>query len=148
MDAGIEELELRLLDITSRGLADTNALGSDFWLDTSSRLTDAKLGGLANRLRPLTRKDSPDLHQQVTIIGDLYLAVRSWRKLDQFDPQKRSELLQYLGINIKKEQVFTQPPRDDHWLVMGSVEGQEDRLRYRRVWLRGEQRKRFALLLE
>lgn len=148
MNAGVDELELRLLDIASRGLADTNALGSDFWQDTATRLTDAKLGGLANRLRSLIRTDEPDLVQQASIIGDLYLAVRSWRKLDQLDPKKRSELLQYLGVNLKKEQVFTQPSRDDHWLVMGIAEGQEDRLRFRRVWLRGENRKRYALLLE
>lgn len=148
MQQGMDELELRLLDIVTRGLADTNTLGPDFWTDTATRLTDAKLGGLANRVKALIRNEHPDLNQQSAMIGDLYLAIRAWRKLDQLPDRNRSELLQYTGINLKKDQVLVQPAKEDHWLVMGSTEGQEDRLRYRRVWLRGEQCKRYALLLE
>ncbi|PHI18311.1 hypothetical protein CEQ90_18545 [Lewinellaceae bacterium SD302] len=148
MSSGIDELELRLLDIASRGLADTNSLGNDFWEDTANRLTDAKLGGLGNRLRSLIRSGEPDLEQQSSIIGDLYLAIRAWKKRDEIPENNYSELLQYAGVNLKKEVIRAQPGREDHWLVMGSAEGSEDRLRYRRVWLRGEQRKRYALLLE
>lgn len=149
MDQGIEELELRLLDIGKQGLADTSALGTEFWQDTATRLNDAKLGGLANRLRPLTKvSETPDFQLQTSIVGDLYLAVRSWRKREELPPERQSELLQLLGVNLKKEEVLQQPAKDDHWLVMGTVLGAEDRLRYRRVWLRGESRKRYALLLE
>lgn len=148
MGQGVEELEVRLLDIVSRGLADTNALGNDFWLDTAARLTDAKLGGLANRLRATHRQTDLAPERQIRILADLYLAIRAWRKLDRLPPERRDELLQYAGINLKKEQLAQGPPRPDHWLVMGTLEGQEDRLRYRRVWLRGESRKRYALLLD
>lgn len=149
MDQGIEELELRLLDIAKKGLADTNSLGPEFWQDTATRLNDAKLGGLANRLRPLFRpSETPDFQLQASIVGDLYLAIRSWRKREELPPERQSELFQLLGVNLKKDEVLQQPAKEDHWLVMGSVLGAEDRLRYRRVWLRGESRKRYALLLE
>lgn len=148
MSSGIDELELRLLDIATRGLADTNMLGADFWLDTANRLTDAKLGGLGNRLRAMVRVGEPKLEQQSRVIGDLYLAIRAWKKQEALPEKRRLELLQYTGINLKKDQVHNQGSREDHWLVMGTAEGQEDRLRFRRVWLRGEQRKRYALLLD
>ena len=93
MSSGIDELELRLLDIASRGLADTNGLGNAFWEDTANRLTDAKLGGLGNRLRSLIRSGEPDLNQQSRIIGDLYLAIRAWKKRDEIPEKQNSELL-------------------------------------------------------
>lgn len=147
MDQGLTDLELRLLDLMDRGLADTNAQGEEFWLDTAARLTDAKLSGMANRLRSVIAAGD-DSTVQLNWLGDAYLAIRAWRNRDQLDPKQREELYRYLGLNVKKDQLAQRPGKNDHWLVMGSFEGVEDRLRYRRVWLRGEKCKRYALLLE
>lgn len=147
MDEGLSDLETRLIDIIDRGLADTNVLGPEFWHETAARLTDAKLAGLGNRLRLLANKD-PQPNEQLRVIADLYLAVRAWQQRSILPPKQAEELYQFCGINLKKDELLTRPGRNDHWLVMGSVEGVEDRLRYRRVWLRGEDSKRYALLLD
>lgn len=148
MQEGIADLELRLIDILDRGLADTNTLGAAFWDATAKRLTDAKLPGLGNRVRSLARVEHPNLDQQLRIIGDLYLVVRSWQNQAALSPKQQDELYQVCGVNLKKEEVTARPPRNDHWLVMGQTQGTDDRLRYRRVWLRGEGVKRYALLLD
>ncbi|MEL6358175.1 MAG: hypothetical protein AAFQ37_14725, partial [Bacteroidota bacterium] len=147
MEDGIAELELRLVDIFERGLADTNTQGQGFWFDMAARLTDAKLGGLANRVRTLANAEL-EAKEQIRLLGDLYLAVRSWQNEGKLNEKQRVELYQVLGVNVKKEEVLARPGKNDHWLVMGTVEGVEDRLRYRRVWLRGEKIKRYALLLD
>ena len=149
MDSGIDELELRLLDVARRGIADTLGQGSETWLTTAARLTDAKLPGLAGRVRRLASLDPVGAEEEIArTLGDLYLFLRAWRIRDEFTDARREELYQLAGINTKKEELLRRPPLDDHWLVLGVVEGQEDRLRYRRVWLRGETSRRYCLLLD
>lgn len=147
MQQGLQELELRLLDIIERGLADTNALGSAFWEDTAARLTDAKLPGLANQIRFINPTEA-STEVQLRLLSDFYLAIAAWKNRAQLASQQQQELNKLLGVNIKKEVLWQQPGQQDHWLVMGQIEGVEDRLRFRRVWLRGEKSRRFALLLD
>ena len=149
MDAGIDELELRLLDVTRRGIADTLGQGVDTWLTIAARLTDAKLPGLAGRVRRLASLGAGEAHTEVArTLGDLYLFLRAWRIRDELSAPRRDELYQLAGINTKKEDLLARPAVTDHWLVVGTLEGKEDRLRYRRVWLRGESTRRYALLLD
>ncbi|CAH0999599.1 hypothetical protein LEM8419_00899 [Neolewinella maritima] len=149
MDSGIDELELRLLDVARRGLADTLAQGDDSWLTTAARLTDAKLPGLAGRVRQLASLDTDGTTSELARgLGDLYLFLRAWRIRDELTPERQDELYQLAGITTKKDELLRRPVTSDHWLVVGTVNGQEDRLRYRRVWLRGEQSRRYALILD
>ncbi|PPK85684.1 hypothetical protein CLV84_2587 [Neolewinella xylanilytica] len=149
MSEGIDELELRLLDIARRGIADTQAQGADTWLAMATRLTDAKLPALAGRVRRLA--DQPEEAAEETIartLGDLYLFVRAWHIRDEFTPDRRDELYQAAGITTRRDELLQRTGKSDHWLVLGTVQGEEDRLRYRRVWVRGERSKRYALLLD
>ena len=149
MTDGIDELELRLLDIARRGTADVMAQGPEVWLSLAGRLTDAKLSGLAGRVRGLAAlEDDFDKRRIVRTLGDLYLFVRAWRRLDDSPPDRRRQLLQLAGLTVRKDELFLQPKVDDHWLVLGSLTKQEEALSSRRVWLRGERSRRFALLLD
>lgn len=146
MAAGLEDLEMRLQDIMRRGLADTQQQGAH-WQEMAARLTDAKLSGPAARIRRIAAADTPPAIMLATL-GDLFLLCRAFRQLDQLAPDRQAELFRQLGVSPKKDVVLLQPAREDLWLVMGVSEGVEDRLRFRRVWLRGEKRKRFALLID
>ena len=149
MTDGVDELELRLLDVARRGIADTLAQGPDTWIATAGRLTDAKLPGLAGRVRRLASLPEEEAEAGIArTLGDLYLFIRAWHLRDEFSPDRLTELYQIAGINTRRDELLQRPGKSDHWLVLGTVEGEEDRLRYRRVWLRGERSKRFALLLD
>ncbi|THH39975.1 hypothetical protein [Neolewinella litorea] len=149
MTSGVDELELRLLDVARRGIADTQGQGEESWLSMATRLTDAKLPGLAGRVRRLAGLGAEGTEGEIArTLGDLYLFVRAWRIRDEFPPDRREELYQLAGITTKKDELLGLPAKEDHWLVLGSVSGTEDRLRYRRVWLRGERSRRYALLLD
>lgn len=149
MTSGIDELELRLLDVARRGIADTLGQGSETWLATAARLTDAKLPGLAGRVRRLASLNEEDARTEIArTLGDLYLFTRSWRIRDELTEGRRDEVYQLAGITTKKDELLALPATQDHWLVLGVVNGQEDRLRYRRIWLRGEKTRRYALLLD
>ncbi|NJC26733.1 hypothetical protein [Neolewinella antarctica] len=149
MTSGVQELELRLLDVARRGIADTLAQGPDPFLSAAARLTDAKLPGPAGVFRRLAAL-GPDGNETdiARALGDLYLFVRAWKNRDELPKDRYGELAQFAGLKPKKEEILSRPGRNDHWLVLGVVEGAEDRLRFRRVWLRGEKSKRFALVLD
>lgn len=152
MQSGMTELEQRLDDILRRGLAEINQLGPDYWTGFAARLVDAQLPAIARRLRRIPsylEAEPATAHEYILReLGQLYLLLRAWRKRDRLSPARQTELLTTLGVNVKKEEVLSERPVVDHWLVLGLVEGSEERLRYRRVWLRGEKTGRYALLLD
>ena len=149
MTAGLDELELRLLDLARTGIAETAGQGTQVWLDIATRLTDNKLPGLAARIRRLASLPEAEAERAIArTLGDLFLFIRAWRFRDEFPPERVEELYQVAGITTRRDELAARPAREDHWLVVGVVEGEEDRLRYRRAWLRGERSKRYALLLD
>ncbi|MEM6877126.1 MAG: SWIM zinc finger family protein [Bacteroidota bacterium] len=148
MSEGIADLEVRLLDILRSGLAIAAAYEPDYWLSAAARLTDAQLPGLAGRLRSLASKDPCTPQDVAAAVSDAYLLCSAWQELDRLDTARQVELYRLMGMSPKKDLVLSRPGRNDLWLVMGVVEGIEDRLRFRRVWLRGEQCQRYVLIID
>lgn len=147
MSEGVDELEIRLLDITRRGIADTLAQGPELLLSAAARLTDAKLSGPAGHLRRLAGLGPDGTEQQFArTLGDLYLFVRAWKNRQALPIDRHDELLQFAGMATRKDEILSRPALTDHWLVMGVIAGQDDKLRWRRTWLRGEKSRRFALV--
>ena len=149
MNEGVGELEVRLLDVARRGIADTLAQGPDPFLSAAARLTDAKLPGPAGHLRRLAGLGADGTEAAVArTLGDLYFFVRAWRNRADLPPKQLDELYQFAGLTTKKDELLARPGLTDHWLVLGVVNGQEDKLRFRRVWLRGETSRRYALVVD
>jgi hypothetical protein len=149
MDAGVEDLEVRLIDFARRGVADTMALQEEVWLAAAARLQDAKLPGPAGRLRRIAGLPAKDKELAISrTLGDLFFFVRSWKKRHQLPMAKQEELWQVGGLLPKKDDILSQKGLEDHWLVMGGKTGREEKLTYRRTWFRGERSRRFALLLD
>jgi hypothetical protein len=149
MDQGVEELDKWLQNIARQGLA-TLAAAPEEWESIAARLVDSKLGSLARRIRQcqalLMQDDWVD-----TVAGELgllYLFVRAWQRKSTLLPDQKRELLQVAGWNLRKENIINQPGVKDNWLVLGVSSGTDEKLTYRRTWLRGEKTARFALLLD
>jgi hypothetical protein len=82
-------------------------------------------------------------------LGELYLLVRAFQNLPHLAPEARQEILQQVGINLKKDDLLaTITPIADEWQVLGQFKWEEDRLTARRSWLRGAATGRHALVLE
>lgn len=149
MEQGVAELEKWLLTLTRTGLAQASSVPEE-WENMASRMVDAKLGSIARRIRwcqyQLTQPDW--INAVAAELGSLYLFVRAWQRKTTLAPAQKRELLQVAGWAIRKEQVLQQLPVTDNWLVLGITTGTEDKLTYRRTWLRGERTQRFALILD
>ncbi|MEQ8703764.1 MAG: hypothetical protein RIC19_07580 [Phaeodactylibacter sp.] len=150
MKAGVEELDQWLRDLVRQGLSSIETAGPEFWERIAARMVDAKLGSVARRIRSfpnlLVQEQWHD--ELLGALSELYLFVQSFRQLEGLPAALQEELLSYGGVNIKKEEVLEEPSVSDRWLVVGLVEGEEEKLRYRRTWLVGEQTGRFALILD
>ncbi len=151
MQQGAEELAWWLRDLMHHGLANAHQQPATFWEDMARRMVDAKLGGLARRIRlikELLREENwPD--RLLAELALLHLTCEGFQRSDNLPDGLWADLLQFAGLNLKKEEVLqTGPVVDDCWQVLGRSEGVEENLRYRRTWLMGERSERFALLLE
>jgi hypothetical protein len=148
MSAGIGELERWLEDLMREGMA--SAVGAEFWDRTVRSMVDAKLPGPANTVREMSLLAAQGDWQGVFhFAGDLYLLVRAFRRQDELEPALREELLNQLGVTRKKSEVLEEVLVRDDWQVLGIVQGlTNDQIDFRRTWLFGLQKGRYALLYD
>ncbi|MFN7117532.1 MAG: hypothetical protein ACK4TA_12090 [Saprospiraceae bacterium] len=147
---GVIELKNWLHDLVQHGLAAALARDPEFWEDFAARMVNAKLGGIARRIRTFKNwLQTDDAHERLLAeIGELYLFAKAFEKLDTLPPDFQQEVLTTAGATIKKETVLKQASIVDQWLVVGQTEGSEDNIRYRRTWLHGLATHETALLLD
>ncbi|MCC6725117.1 MAG: SWIM zinc finger family protein [Saprospiraceae bacterium] len=151
MAAGLAELESWLLDLFRQGLATLEGQASGYFNDLAARMVDAKLGTLARRIRQLPAlMAEADWHEKILAeIGDIYLLLRAFQRLDTLPEPLQDDLLSLAGVNLKKETLLAQTGIPDNWLVAGQTFEEEDaNLLARRVWLLGEKTGETALLLD
>ncbi|TVT43327.1 hypothetical protein FNT36_04355 [Hymenobacter setariae] len=152
MAQGADELEVWLLDLVRHGLATLDQQPAKFWESQAARLVDNQLPGLASTLRELatlrhTHADWPA--RLLGRLGELYWLVRAFQNHAQLPTATRQEVLQQVGITIKKEELpaYASPVADE-WQVVGQLTWDEERLTARRSWLYGLGTGRYALVLE
>lgn len=152
MQRGAAELLTWLHDLIGAGLAQTEKQPASFWEQPAARLVDDQLPGLAALLRelPALRYAGADWPEQLLgRLGALHLLAQAFGRLDQLPPARCADVLQLVGITVKKEDVLArQPAVADAWLVVGQVTLEEERLLVRRSWLWGTTTGRYALVLE
>lgn len=152
MEQGVRDLEEWLLDLARHGLHAIGEQPAGFWDGFAARMVDAKLGGVARRIRnfkSLAGKEN-GIELLLEEMAGLYLLVQAFHQLESLPEALQEEVLNVAGINRKKEEVLQQPGILDYWLAIGQAEGEndEDKLRFRRTWFLGEKTGRLALLLD
>lgn len=150
MAVGMEELDLWLADRIRQGLGHLEAHADELFERFAARMVDAKLGSIGRRVRTWKRlMGKPGWQDQILAeIADLFLLVRAFRQAGQLPEPLVQDLLQVAGMSIKKEELLQNPGLDGLWTVLGLVEGEDDKLRYRRTWLQHAGTGRYALLLD
>ncbi|MBJ6145340.1 DUF5691 domain-containing protein [Hymenobacter sp. BT559] len=152
MVQGAEELEVWLLDLVRHGLATLDQQPAKFWENQAARLVDNQLPGLASTLRELATLRHAHADWPTRLLGrlgELYWLVRAFQKHAQLPAATRQEVLQQVGITIKKEELPSYAsPVVDEWQVAGQFTWEEERLTARRSWLYGLGTGRYALVLE
>ena len=152
MVAGAEDLGAWLEDLMRAGLASLDKQPGNFWESQAARLVDNQLPGLAATVRELAALRPAHADWPARLLGrlgELYLLARAFLNLPGLGPAARADVLQQVGVNLKKEDLLaTAVPVADNWRVLGQLRWEEDRLTARRTWLHGRETGRTALVLE
>lgn len=151
MAAGLAELESWLLDLFRQGLATLEGQATSYFNDLAARMVDAKLGTLARRLRQLPAlMAQPNWHEKILAeLGEIYLLLRAFQKLNTLPEPLQDDLLSLAGVNLKTADLLAQTGVQDDWLVAGQTFEEDDaNLLARRIWLIGEKTGKTALLLD
>jgi hypothetical protein len=150
MYEGLSDLERWLDDVAREGLGAWQQRDDTAWEAIATRMTDQKLNGPARRIRRMASlRSQPDWLDLLTCeLADLYLFAQAFQQLDEYEEAFQAELLNQAGINTRKSDLLDETGLSDYWLVLSRQEGEDEKLRYRRVWLWGEEAQRPALLLD
>lgn len=151
MAAGLAELQRWLGDRLRQGLAQLPGQ-PEIWEALATRMVDAKLPGIAYRLRRISAQVNRGEHWAARVLGglgQLQILADAFQRLESLPAPIQADLRAALGITVERESVLKSGERiADDWRVLGQCIEEESRLWTRRVWLRGEQSGRMALLLD
>ncbi len=150
MQSGVDQLDIWLNDLLRQGLAAAYGMPEIQWEAFAKNMVDAKLGGVARKIRHLGRQlqQEDEYGRALEMIGDLYLFAQAFRRQEYLPAGMVREVLSFAGMSTKKNEVLARSGITDRWLVIGQMTGQEEDLRFRRSWLLGAQQGAFALLLD
>jgi hypothetical protein len=143
---GLSELELWLGDQIRGGLA---ASGPEAWSAMARRLVDAQAPGAAALVARLSRLPASGARPERLLAeySLLRLLAVAYRRRAHLPPTLARTVLTRVGFPVARAEVLASAPVRDHWRVVGARVEEEDRVTARRVWLRGRDSGRAALLL-
>jgi SWIM zinc finger len=148
---GLTELDRWLCDQVRQGLAASQRSGYRHWDDIAARMVDAQAPGLAERLRALAAVPYSGGGWEGRLLEEyalLWLLAAACREQAELAPALRETVRSRVGFTVRQAEVLASAtPVRDHWHVLARRDLDQDRIRTRRVWLRGQDTGRFALVL-
>jgi hypothetical protein len=153
MKTGLVEFEIWLKDLIRQGIASVEKESYSFWEDAAARLVDAKAKSASNFIKeiPLLINQTPDWYETVLArLSDLYIITQAIQNIEKLPEPLQHDVLAVAGYTIKKADLLEQDGIKDQWQILGSKKstGIDPNLEYRKVWLKGTNTNRYALLLD
>ncbi|MFD7629846.1 SWIM zinc finger family protein [Streptomyces sp. NPDC059851] len=148
--AGVTELEQRLADLVRGGLAGQEQAGYAPWEETAARMVDAQAPGLAARVRELGTIPGCGPGWPARMLEEgalLHLLNRGWLGVAGLPEPLAATVRSRVGLpNAAAEGEAVR----DRWLVLSQYDSvsPDGRLTTRRIWLRGMESGRPALVLD
>lgn len=151
MTSGLDDLARWLGDRLRQGLAQMPAEPAQ-WEEMAIRMVDAQLPGVAYRLRLIGACVGRGEGWPARVLGGmgrLQLLIEAFARIDTLPAAMQADVRGALGLVSDRETVIaTGEHISDDWLIEAQACDEEGRLWVRRVWLRGQQSGRSALLLD
>jgi hypothetical protein len=151
---GMNELEQWMINLIRRGLAEPQVRSYAFWDSRAARMIDAQAPSVAQWLREmggLPARGADWIEPLLDELGRLYLLVESFKRFEALSPETQGDIRTALGWPIKRDELNGDEGEavEDTWLVLGRYMGvMHERLRTQRIWLRGIETGRDALISE
>lgn len=145
---GLAELRSWLSDQVLVGLSATPAHGHAHQI--AARMVDAQAPGVAAALRGVSAVAASGDGWPGRLLGEyaqLHLLAKAHERLDTLPPDLAATVRSRVGYPTSRKDVLTRPAVTDHWTVLGVRDLVEGNVPGRRVWLRGRDSGRWAMLL-
>jgi SWIM zinc finger len=158
--AGMEELDLWILDQLERGLAGFQTVAREQCGLAARRLVDAKASGLASRVEQLPAAlfglpEALRANFLIEKLGELHLIAEAYRRQAELPEAMKADLRLMIGWTMSREDLLgeSQAMRlRDRWMVLAATqEIQPDKLRRLETWLArlgDAEGPRFAVLMD
>lgn len=150
VSAGLIDLRQWLADRLAEGLGRW-ATRQEPWEEMAARMVDAQAPGVARTLRRLGALPSGDDSWAGEVLAELSLLdllARAFARRDELPEDFLATVRAHLGFTVGRAEVLRQPPVADRWSIIGLHDSKDDeRVATRRVWLRGRETGRFAVML-
>lgn len=150
MQRGVDQLGDWLDDILRIGLLEFD-FSENSLHEISSRLVDAKLGGLARRVRSLSNIPKSDQNWKEHILfelSQLYVYTSAFERRESLPESMQHTIYRVGGYNLQKSKLKKDKAIRDVWNLIGQTQRKEEQLTARRSWFVGANTKRLTLVLE
>ncbi|MGH3389560.1 MAG: SWIM zinc finger family protein, partial [Actinomadura sp.] len=150
VDDGVEELDQWLRDQVTHGLSQAERAPYTLWDDAARRLVDAQAGALAGQVKalaPIPRGAEGWPGRLLEEYALLRLLTTAHRRRAELPEALRATVRTRIGFTVHQDEVLRGAKIRDRWYVAGFRDSEQDRLVTRRVWLRGRESGRPALVL-
>ncbi|MEU9039890.1 SWIM zinc finger family protein [Streptomyces sp. NPDC048352] len=149
VSAGVTELEQRLVDLLRGGIAGQQQAGYAPWEEAAARMVDAQAPGLAARVRELGTIPGCGPGWPARMLEEfalLHLLDRAWLGVSGLPEPLAATVRSRVGLPSPAEGETVR----DRWLVLAQYDSvsPDGRLTTRRIWLRGLEGGRPALVLD
>jgi hypothetical protein len=152
---GLAELQSWLEDQVRVGLSATSAAagqghGYGHASEVAARMVDAQAPGVAAVLRGLSEVPASGEGWPGRLLaeyGQLHLLARAHQRLGALPPDLAATVRSRIGYPTSRQDVLAGPAVTDHWAVLGVRDLLEGKVPGRRIWLRGRDSGRWAMLL-
>ncbi|WP_438292168.1 SWIM zinc finger family protein [Streptomyces sp. HUAS TT7] len=144
---GATELEQRLADLLSGGLAAAERPGYGLWEETAARMVDAQAPGLASRVRELGAIPGSGPDWPIRLLEEcalLHLLDRAWLGREGLPDPLAATVRTRIGAPTSPQG----PAIRDNWQVLAQYDTADAKLTTRRIWLYGRESGRSALILD
>jgi len=143
VQAGIEELELFVIDLMRQGIGSVKKQPFTFWKNRAARLVDAQAPGLARLISEcgeICARTHDWENALIDKLSTINLICRTFLKIDQLSPELKADVLTAIGINQSQDELLSGAGESvqDLWLVVGQYNYTQDRLRVQKSWLWGK----------
>jgi SWIM zinc finger len=148
--SGLAELQSWLRDQVLVGLSAASASGPGHANEIAARMVDAQAPGVAAALRELSAVPASGEGWPGRLLGEyaqLHLLARAHERLDTLPPGLAATVRSRVGYPTSRKDVLAGPAVTDHWAVLGVRDLVDGNVPGRRVWLRGRDSGRWAMLL-
>jgi hypothetical protein len=116
----------------------------------AARMVDAQAPGVAGVLRGLSAVPASGEGWPARLLAEyarLHLLARAYERLDTLPPGLAAVVRSRVGFTTSRQEVLALPAVTDHWLVVAVRDLLDGNVPGRRIWLRGRDTGRDAMLL-